>query len=121
MLKTDILLAIKQCLMYEPNTPATWDRARQAVDFEISRYSAFIEKYDIIIDGTQYNDVIAQQSSSPAEYKLKYAAAYGVEAFDISDTEFAVRHSVTKPNEVYFNVDIAFVGGETVSIGMTVS
>ena len=121
LLKTDILLAVKRCMMYEPNTPATWDRAKQAVDFEISRYSAFIEKYDIIIDGTQYNDVIAQQSSSLAEYKLKYMAMYGKEAFDISDIEFNIRHYVTKPSEVYFNVNIVFVGGETVSISMTVS
>ena len=121
LLKTDLLLTIKRCLMYEPNTATTWNRTKQAIDFELSRYSNFVDSYDITIDGTQYGDIMAQQSSSLEEYRLKYAAAFGKDPPDISEKEFAVRHSVTRLNEVYFNVDLVFVGGETASIGATIS
>ena len=97
-------------LMHEPNVKATWMKAERDVSAVLNSHSDIIAFYDVVIDGTDYGDKLAQKSGSYEEYRLKYAALYGKDAPEMTEREFLVRQNVKDAGQVYVNIEIRYVG-----------
>lgn len=88
-------------LMHEPNVKATWMKAERDVSAVLNSHSDIIAFYDVVIDGTDYGDKLAQKSGSYEEYRLKYAALYGKDAPEMTEREFLVRQNVKDAGQIY--------------------
>jgi len=100
-------------LMYKPNVKATWMKAERDVSDVLNSHSDIIAFYDVVIDGTDYGDKLAQESRSYEEYRLKYAALYGKDAPEMPEREFLVRQNVKDADQVYVKIEIRYVGDLT--------
>lgn len=103
---------LKRCLLYEPNVRATWARAEQAVDYELSKFSEYVAFHEITVDGTFYGDRLAQEAASYEEYRIRCAAATGKEP-DVSEKEFEIRRNVRDDHSIYVSVKALYAGEDS--------